>query len=67
MSDEPLTPEEFARILWPGMFLPGWDTRRSEFDDDSWYRAHLYCLQKAEAMLQTIEVRRKSPLTPAKS
>lgn len=53
---EPLTAEEFAAILWPGMFREGW---RDLDWSDSWYQAHLYCLKKAEDLLKHIEVRRR--------
>jgi hypothetical protein len=55
---EPLTPEEFAAILWPGMFLPGW---RETDPTSAFFQAECFCLKKAEEMLKTIEVRRKSP------
>lgn len=56
MLSEPLTAEEWAAILWPGMFKPGW---RDQDPSNAFFQAECYCLEKAEKMLQTIEVRRK--------
>ncbi len=50
---EPLTAEEFAAILWPGMFKPGWRDR------EVWFQEHCYCLNKAEELLKIVEVRYK--------
>lgn len=52
-----LSPEEFAAILWPGMFKPGW---REQDTASAFYQAECYCLRKAAKMLETIEVRRKA-------
>lgn len=56
-EQKPLTPEEFAAILWPGMFRPGW---KDQDATSAFFQAECYCLQKAEGMLETIEVRRKN-------
>lgn len=53
---KPLTAEEYAAILWPGMFQDGWQKMSV---DNPFMQAHFYCLNKAEKMLQTIEVYRK--------
>jgi len=55
--NDPLTPEQFAAILWEGMFKEGWQNMSV---DDPWIQAHFYCLNKAEKMLQNIEVRMKT-------
>lgn len=57
MREEPLTPEEFGAILWPGMFQPGW---RDQDSSSAFFQAECYCLEKATAMLEIIEVRRKT-------
>jgi hypothetical protein len=56
MSD-PLSAEEFAAILWPGMFKPGW---RTQDPTSAFFQAECYCLDKAMKMLEMIEVRRKA-------
>jgi hypothetical protein len=54
---EILSPEEFAAILWPGMFKLGW---RDQDPTSAFFQAECYCLEKATEMLKTIEVRRKA-------
>jgi hypothetical protein len=54
---KPLTAEEFAAILWPGMFKEGW---KDQDPTSAFYLSELYCLDKATKMLELIEVRYKN-------
>lgn len=54
---EPITAEEFATFLWPGMFKPGW---READPTSAFFQAECFCLKKAEQMLEEIEMRHRS-------
>jgi hypothetical protein len=56
MDRKPLTAEEYAEILWPGLFTKNWKDLPTE---DTFKQACFYCLERSEEMLETIEVYRK--------
>lgn len=52
-NKKPLTPEQYAAILWPGLFKSGW---RELDPSDTFFQAACYCIKKSEEMLEKIEV-----------